>query len=95
MSTKQRKYSKYVLYVVFLSKNVQTCLFTRFPVFSPFSAHFYPPLHHNAMVKGPYPESKSENRYTIRCLAIRNQPEDIQHLASFPGFFPCGAWEYG
>ena len=33
--------------VVFLSKNIRTCLFTGFPVFSPFSAHFYPPLHHN------------------------------------------------
>ena len=33
--------------VVFSSKNMQTCLFTRFPVFSPFSARFYPSLHHN------------------------------------------------
>ena len=32
---------------VFLYENIRTCLFTRFPVFSPFSAHFYPPLHHN------------------------------------------------
>ena len=31
--------------VVFLYENIRTC----FPVFSPFSAHFYsrPPLHHN------------------------------------------------
>ena len=33
--------------MVFLSKNIRTCLLTRFPVFSPFSAHFTPPLHHN------------------------------------------------
>ena len=31
--------------VVFLYENIRTCLFTY--VFSPFSAHFYPPLHHN------------------------------------------------
>ena len=34
--------------VGFLYENIRTCLFTYvFPVFSPFSAHFYPPLHHN------------------------------------------------
>ena len=33
--------------VVFLYINIRMYLFTRFPVFSPFSAHFYPPLHHN------------------------------------------------
>ena len=38
--------------VVFLSKNISTCLFTHFPVFSPFSAHSYPSLHHNG--KGSY-----------------------------------------
>ena len=33
--------------VVFLYENIGTGLFTCFPVFSPFSAPFYPPLHHN------------------------------------------------
>ena len=28
--------------VVFMYENIITCLFTRFRVFSPFSAHFYP-----------------------------------------------------
>ena len=36
--------------VVFLYINIRMYLFTRFPVFSPFSAHFYP--HYIIIVKG-------------------------------------------
>ena len=39
--------------VVFLYENIRTCLFTRFPIFSPFSAHFTP--HYMIIVKGPFP----------------------------------------
>ena len=38
--------------VVFLFENIGTC--SCFHVFSPFSAHFYPPLHHNG--KGSIPQ---------------------------------------
>ena len=41
------KYMRTCFDVVVLYENIRTCLFTCFPVFSPFSAHFYPPLHHN------------------------------------------------
>ena len=32
---------------VFLYENKNMLVYICFPVFSPFSAHFYPPLHHN------------------------------------------------
>ena len=37
----------------FLYENISTCSFTRH-VFSPFSAHFYPPLHHTGKGSIPY-----------------------------------------
>ena len=46
--------------VVYLYEKIRTFLFTCFPVFSPFSAHFYPPLHHNG--KGSIEVSIFRNR---------------------------------
>ena len=33
--------------VFFVRKHTNMLVYICFPVFSPFSAHFYPPLHHN------------------------------------------------
>ena len=50
--------------VVFLYENIRTCLFT---YVSPFSAHFYPPLHHNG--KGSIPNQLIILRLSSRIVA--------------------------
>ena len=52
VSTKWRKYKQTCFDVVFSSKNM--LIYTCFPVFSPFNAHFTPPPpHYIIIVKGP------------------------------------------
>ena len=41
-------------------------VYIRFPVFSPFSAHFYPPLHHNG--KGSIYLLAWLNDYILTCV---------------------------
>ena len=73
--------------VVVLYENIQTCLFTYvcFPVFSPFSAHFYPPLHHNG--KGSIASAE--------CINVDFFPREKKHyqllhgLSASPSLGPC------
>ena len=50
--------------VFFMYENIGICLFnTCFPVFSPFSAPFYPPLHHNG--KGSIKAARYFSNYKL------------------------------
>ena len=56
--------------VVFLYENIRTCLFTY--VFLYFSAHFYPPLHHNgkgsivSTLQSPFVPQTEHKQYLLQ-----------------------------
>ena len=53
------------------------------PVFSPFSAHFYPPLHHNG--KGSITAMKIGNRIIAKILIKHNHLQPICYLSLTSG----------